>query len=565
VRSLCGSDGVRATGRAFGVVSIRTMAVAVDLGPTDGVSSSRRFSSNPMWLTAVTAAVIAAASWSWSTVSGSVPLEVAGDESGRILESYAAATPGGVLNVLTSWDAWTWIHPPGDVAFRATLNMVAGTIVDDPTDLVRVNQAAATLLLMSGVAGVVVGLRALSGSAVAVFLGLSIPSASVIYVAHHALSENLAIALVGLGSGLILTGRSTAAGVVVGLAAVVRPEAALVFATLAAVPFAARQYRRAMAFALFATLPAVAHVALTALVGEQSYASVDLFRHRSVFEVAFSGVGPKVYWGMGIWPWLGAAVASAVLAAGVRVRVPMLSAGRLLVGGWVSWTLVFAWMAARGAIPTQIRTYVVLHLFGAVAIAVATHEVLARCRPVTSQIVTAVAAVAVGLAVVASAQTRREWRDVYPSDVAAVNAFLSTRANGGGILTDWMAWREWTAGVYATEPGGEVCNYLLCTSGTNSVPPTEMTAQLTSSEVRRLTQAWQFVDGAPPRLIAMFNDGGYAGWRAWEKAAHPEVLSSFVRPLLVADGDCFRTVPGLPPTRYCPVLTADRYVVLEAG
>ena len=77
--------------------------------------------------------------------------------------------------------------------------MLAGSAFDDPEGLVRANQAMATILVITGVAAIAYGLRALSGVAVAVFLGILLPSASVIYVAHHALAENLALALVGLG------------------------------------------------------------------------------------------------------------------------------------------------------------------------------------------------------------------------------------------------------------------------------------------------------------------------------------------------------------------------------
>jgi hypothetical protein len=220
-------------------------------------------------------------------------------------------------------------------------------------------------------------------------------------------------------------------------------------------------------------------------------------------------------------------------------------------------------MAARGAIPPHVRTYVALHALGAVALAVAAHEVLARWQPAAVRIVALTASAAVILAGVASASTRREWRDAYPRDVAAVNAFLGNRGNRDGLLTDWMWWREWTVGVYGTDPGGDVSNYVLCSRGTNRIPPASVTAGRSAIEVERLTRAWQFVDAAPPRFVAMFNDDAYVNWRAWEQRADPEVLSSFVRPLLSLSGGCFVTVDGLPRARYCPVLSTGRFTVLE--
>ena len=53
-----------------------------------------------------------------------------------------------------------------------------------------------------------------------------------------------------------------------------------------------------------------------------------------------------------------------------------------------------------------------------------------------------------------------------------------------------------------------------------------------------------------------------ATFAAWEADGNPDVLSSFVRPLLVPDGECFATTAGLPTARYCRVLDQGRFVVL---
>ena len=346
----------------------------------------------------------------------------------------------------------------------------------------------------------------------------------------------------------------------IGTAGLVRPEFGLVFATLVVVPIAARQYRSAFLFLSAAAGPALMQTLTSEVFGQRAYISIQLFASRPVVDVAFSDSGPTVYWGLGIWPWIGAAAAGVLIYAGGR-RVALLSAGRLLILGWVGWSLAFAWFAPRGAIPTQIRTYLALHVLGALALAVAGHEVLDG-KPWAIRIVAGCAAMSVILAMVVASDNRADWQATYPKDVQAVTA-LMVESGGGRVLTDWMWWREWTVGVYASEPGGDICNYGLCTTRTDSSPPANLTSGLTEVEANRLTRAWQYVNEAPPRFIVMFDDETYVKWRAWEKVGNPEVLSSFVRPLLRSDGSCFMTVVGLPSVKYCPVLATGRYVVLE--
>lgn len=507
-------------------------------------------------------AIVAAISWCWATASGAVPLDTAGDESGRLLQAYTVATPHGIVHEVANWRSWTEIHPPGDIAFRATLNMLVGTVTNDPDTLVRVNQASATILVVIGVAGIAYGLKAVDVTSVAVFLGLALPSAAVIYVAHHTLGENLALALVGIGTGLALRGTTVIGGLVIGLAGAVRPEVALVFSSVAVVPLGVRLSRRAGELVILAAAPAICITLLTEFAGARSYASLRLFRARSVFDVAVRGEGPTVYWGLGIRPWVAIVLSIAVVAAGARIQIPVFSPGRLLIAAWMVWSLVFAAMAARGAIPTQVRTYVALHLLGALALAVASSEVLTSWRPSGAQLASAVAAIAIGGAIISAREARHEWSRDYPADVAAVNTFLAGFGERG-ILTDWMWWREWSFGVYATNVGGDVCNYYMCTTGTDATPSWELTVGLTPVEVDRLTAAWRFVDRDPPALIGMFTEASYDAWRAWERGGNLEVLSSFVRPLLEKDGECFRTVTGLIYARYCPAFSSGRYVILS--
>jgi hypothetical protein len=538
------------------------MSVVVRTGDEDEVVAPGSPSPSRAWIISVAAAAAVAASWCWATLSGSVPLGVAGDESGRLLESYVSATPGGIIRLLTHRDAWIGLHPPGDVAFRAGANIVLGAVIHDPTVLVRVNQFLSTVLVVVGFAGISLGLRKLGVNAVVVFLGLAVPSAAVVYVAHHALGENLAIALVGIGTACLFRDRYIAGGILVGLAGLVRPEIALVFATLAVIPLAAREIKRCVVFATVAVGPALAQTLGAELVGT-SYTSVDLFAHRSALDVGFRGAGPQVYWGLGVRPWVALIATVVIVVGGVRARVSWRSAGRLLLAGWLSWSMVFVVMAARGAIPPQIRTYVVLHVFGALALAVAASELMTTWRPVSSRVLAVVASAIIVLAGIAAVTTRGEWRAAYPRDVAAVSRFLADHHYEGGVLTDWMWWREWTVGVYGIEPGGEVCNYALCSETSSGVPPPAMTSRLSAIETERLTRAWRYVAKSSPRFVAMFNRKAYLEWRRWEKRAHPEVLSSFVRPLFTRDRQCFVTVRGLPAARYCPVFTAGRFVVLE--
>jgi hypothetical protein len=187
-------------------------------------------------------------------------------------------------------------------------------------------------------------------------------------------------------------------------------------------------------------------------------------------------------------------------------------------------------------------------------------EVVGDRRRVAAALSVAAAAVLV-VAGVGSAGTRDQWREGYPGDVAAVNAFFAD-SGGGAVLTDWMWWREWTVALYAIGPGGEVCNYALCRAPVGEVPPS-LTAGLTDAEVERLAASWRFLDSGEVRFIVMLDDLSYAEWLTWEVEGNPEVLSSFVRPLLAHEGVCFTTTAGLQPMQFCPVVDHGRFVVLE--
>ncbi len=506
-------------------------------------------------------AAVVAASWILATARGAVPIALTGDESGRLLEGYARATPSAFIRFVTDMGSWTEIHPPLDVAFRSLVNMVLGQLIDDPGQLIRANQTIATLFAVTAVAALCVGLQRFGTTAVIIFLAFGVPSASLMYIAHHAVAESMAIGLAGIGGAMLMRDRFVAGGVVVGIAGLVRPEVALVFATLGVIPLESRRFRRAVTFAALAAGPAVVHTAIVELGGSSSYATVRLWADRPVLDVAFAGIGPKVYWGLGIAPWVGLAAAVVVIVVGVVKGVPPLSSGRLLLAGWMFWSLVFAYFAAKGAIPTHARTYVPVHLLGAVALGVSTHEVAGGRRSVTTALTLVVVAILAAV-LPASATARAEWRSANPADLEAVNGFFA-RSGGGTVLTDWMRWREWTAALYSIEPGGDVCNYGLCTSGSGATPPPALIAGLTDVEVERLTQAWRFLDDGSVRFIAMLNDDEYAKWRTWEAGAHPDVLSSFVRPLLIREGACFSTTAGLPHQSFCPVFESGRFVVLE--
>ena len=243
------------------------------------------------------------------------------------------------------------------------------------------------------------------------------------------------------------------------------------------------------------------------------------------------------------------------------MRLPLVTAGRLLLAGWVAWSLIFAWFAAEGAIPIHIRIYAVLHLLGALAVAVAVYEVVGDRQRIATA-VTAAAAVALLVAIPATETTRDEWRSAYPGDVAAVNAFLAN-SGGGAILTDWMWWREFTVALFASTPGGAAWNYANCPAEWPTAPPATLTNGLTDVEAGRLTNAWKFLASEDARFIVMLDDAEYRKWLVWEAEDNAQLLSSFVRPLLTRDGGCYATMAGLPAATFCPVFDHGRYIVLE--
>ena len=105
--------------------------------------------------------------------------------------------------------------------------------------------------------------------------------------------------------------------------------------------------------------------------------------------------------------------------------------------------------------------------------------------------------------------------------------------------------QEWRAAVYASAPGvpGPYCLYYRCLTD----PEPELVADLPQPDTdiarQRLMLAASFLREEKPGYIVMFSDARYDDWLA--KGPGQDYLFSFVRPLLLADGDCFRTLDVL--------------------
>lgn len=524
----------------------------------------------PIGLFAVTAAI-------WVVMAaGHVALSYVGDEAARLLISYGFSTPGDLAGFLADRDAWLTIHPPGDFAFKAVVNQVAGVVVDGSAEFVRLHKAIAALAVIGGLALAGVGLATgLSRLAAAVFLALAAASAPLVYTAHHAVAEGPAVLLVGLAALIVLREPwDRRLGVLVAasplaLAGLFRVEAALVFSTLAVIPLVRGRWRAAFLFGIVAAGPTLLLTLATELLtGEVTYASVRPFAGRDLWKLLIDARLARFLWGLGILPWFGVALAAALAVVVFRYRRRRWKAGLALAVGWAGWCLGFVWLITLGVIPQQERVFVFPALLGALAVAWLADAAVVREGGRSAVL----AAVAVAIAVTALLtwrglielpRTYDAWDRRVPVEAAEVNAFLARQhAPDDTVLLDWMWWWEWPAGVYAaTPPDDDVCNYLVCPVTGAGEPPGEVLTGLSPIEVERLSRAWEFTASRSPAYIVMLTDAVYADWLAYQRS-NPEELSSFARPLLAADGDCFVTTAGLPAARYCPALANDRYLVL---
>lgn len=517
-----------------------------------------------VWLLSVGVAV----SWLVALVVGRVPLDYLGDESARLLRSYGVSSPSGVVGALMSGDRWTAIHPPGDVAFKGAVNWVARPVLDQPSDFVQLHQILAWACVVGGVGLCAVGARNRWGNTAAtVVIGLSISSSPVIYVAHHTVGEALAVLLVGVGvcRALSVPMDTPSAALLAGLpilaAASVRPEAGVVFIALALLPLFDRRWSPALVFGALAVAPIVfVTVLLEFSSGEESYASIRRFPRAGLLEVVTDTRMREIIWGVGVLPYAGVAI---VVLAGVSLRRSGLTLPVALVGAWLVVAAVFTQQIAVGAVHQQERAYLFPALLGILAVSGVIGEWPCRSRGASGVMAGVLSALVVVNAWTLWSTTYGRWSDRVPDDAVAVGDYLDgNSSDADAVLLDWMWWQEWRAAVYASEPGlpGAFCTYLDCV-----VEPDESLGELApdgyDGDRDRLVNAATFLREERPRHIVGFSEGRYEDWLAWRQGQEP--FPSFVRPLLVPDGECFETRPELGATRYCPALTNDSYVVLE--
>lgn len=541
-------------------------------------SDSRGWERHLWWVPVALFAGVASA-WIWATATGGVKLGYLGDEAARLLMSYEYSSPAELAEFLSSRGSWLTIHPPGDFAFKATANMVFDVFITNPERSIRLHKTLSAFSVIGGMALIGLGLAVrVSRLAAAVFVTLAATSAAVIYAAHHALAEGPTVLLIGFAVFLVLrepwdsSSGTIAAAIPVALAGLFRPEAAIVFASLALLPLVRRRWRSALLFGAVAVGPTLALMLATEmLTSDVTYATVRPFAGQDIWLLLTDGRLTRLVWGLGIVPWLGIVLIvtlGVVVTGGRRTHwaLPALAVSL----AWVFWGFCFLLLIAIGVIHQQERAFVFPVLIGALGIALLAGTIIERTNARWALMWSLVVAVAASSLLawrgLADLPGRYEdWDRQVPVEAAEVNDYLAAMsAAGGDVLLDWMWWWEWPAGVYASLPGlpSDVCNYLVCTKGSDSVPPAELTADLSAIEVERLAQAWGFVAASSPDHIVMMTDDRYQSWLIAQRR-NPQELSSFVRPLLHSDGECYTAHSGLPSARYCPVLINGRYVVLE--
>lgn len=549
-------------------------------GTTTTFSNVARSGTGRSWWMALIVLGIVGGTWTAVSISGLVELKYAGDESARLLMSYEITESTALREFVSSSETWLTIHPPGDFIFKAAINKMAALLVDGPRGFIALHKGASALLVVTGLALIALGLvkgRSRLGSFL--FIGLAVLSLPVLYVAHHALAEAPALFLVGLSVFLTLqrpisSPRAAAvAALPLVLAGLFRPEAALVFAALGVIPLLAGHWWSALLFVAVSAGPILGlTVATEFLTSEVTYASVRPFPGQPIHSVLANELLSRSIWGLGINPWLGLGLLGGL---GVGTRFVTKRGARRLVGlavsaAWLFWGLGFVVLISLGVIPQQDRVFVFPAVLGMLAVALVASDLFedlpgGRSSMVEKLIMASTAALAV-LSLINLPGQYDAWEAQVPPEAVQVNEVLATRSQpDGAVLLDWMWWWEWPASVYASRPGlpSGICNYSVCTPSAGSErPPLIATDGLTAIESERLSHAWTFVSITSPEYIVMQTEAEYREWLAYQRSL-PEQLSSFVRPLLEARGDCYITAAGLEHARYCPVMTNSRYVVLE--
>lgn len=487
-----------------------------------------------------------------------------------------------LVEFLTSKEAWLTLHPPLDFALKSIVNQAAVNFAENSEPIIQLHKTLSALFVATGLALIGVGLaNHVSKLAASVFVALATASVAVVYAAHHAIGESPTVFLVGLGVYLVLRGPwGTAIGTVtaaipIAVAGLFRPEAALIFSSLAVLPLIQRNWRRALLFVVVAAGPTLALTLATELfTNGVTYATVRPFGFggSSVWQFLIDQRVSQLVWGLGIGPWLGLAIVIGLSAFALLSRshnkwlIPALTLSLL----WLFWGFGFVLLLAIGVIPQVERVFVFPALFGAVALAILSDAATLRgYRTKALGVSVAVVFLASGLLVwrgLAQLPERYDtWEQRLPGQVKEVSTYLTVNSNPDrSVLFDWMWWWEWPAGVHASLPGlpGGVCNYLLCSEGVGSGAPDELTNGLGPIEIARLDAAWRFMAASTPEHIVKLTDIAYEEWLTYQ-TGNPVKLSSFVRPLLRSNGECFITHDDLGQDRYCPVLANARYILLE--
>jgi hypothetical protein len=503
--------------------------------------------------------------WVNQLLTGRVHASYIGDETSRIFQSYAISTPTNLVRYLIDPETWARIHPPGDFAFKAMVNMVVWPIFESPSMLIRSHQILAWVCVVLAMLAVADGLyRRWSIEAALMFSLLWLSASPVVYIAHHAVGEALALPLIGLAvrSAFLIDWGDRTSVVKVSLLAVgvtvVRPEGVLLLGALGLLGLPQKHYRNVALYSSLTALPLVLFLGWGRVAGGESYLNIRRFPERSVGWMLTDSRLREILFGAGVFPF--AMVGVLVLAVFVIAGTKKMTEGVALTVGSLSLITFFAYQIGVGAIHMQERAYVFPAMLGLVAFSVLFAE-WGTIKPVVARggvWLSVIVAIAGLLGVFKT--TYVEWRNAIPLAVIQMEEELERRVQpGDAVLFDFMWWWEFDLAIYASEPGlsTPICNYFRCRFELDGSSASISRDTRMYENIGRKATAGLFLEREQPKYIAMLSETALGEWETNHE-------SSFLMPHFRSDSaSCLRTMDGLVGALYCPVRRNGKFALYE--
>lgn len=512
--------------------------------------------------------VVTVVVWAVHVLRREILLDFVGDEAGRLVLSYSTSDPASVVERVFDLDSWRRLHPPGDAALKGLYSWMMGPFVDAPGDYVLAHQVFALVTVVGGIVFMAMGLGQRVGRfPAALFAVVASASVPVVYVAHHMVGEAPATLFGGVAAWAVLRSPvvsrrdAVIAAVALICCGALRPEGAAVFGTLAVLPLMRRQWKVAVGLAASAVSAAVFTTLLIELSRlPESYATIRRFPTRPFVEVVTDDRMSELLWGLGLYPFLGVALAG--LAVWSLHRRQALD-GVALAAGWCAWAVIFTSQIAVGAIHQQERAYVFPAYLGLLAAALMVAPLGQRtARWDRSRVVFAVAATVLAVMSLSStvSSTYPAWARRVPGPAIEVADYIEANFESGDtILADWLWWQEWRIVAHAVVPGlpDEYCTRYRCPVSNETEDLTD--PSFVTGHADRTARAATFLREQQPRFVLVMTDEHLVRWNEYSDGRQP----SFVRPQFHVEGSCWSLVPEVGEGTWCETLRNGSYLVLE--